>query len=1378
MDKRRSPRYAIQLNALVHPSAGRSWLCVINDFCEFGMLLTDQGVSSRRAMPDFAQGEIVGIHFSVPSGETERHFRLEGSIIRVMDSGIGINFKEGVTDDAMTALLNFSNSQPLPSAVSRAGEKTAQKADKAGSQSSPKQATASAAASGFPSPAAGSGSASTAAGGGSASPAPGQHSGIGVSDAKRVIAAIRKGVATILPEMTTALFSHMDDELLILARDAKNNAEQSEYFAAMSNLEKAKKSVSQQFSDEVTDQVDNPRDLKALLAEREAAEAERKTRQANKVKLSLVNTEEFEDWLAVANIISRSERVYHSYLDDIQKRMGMLVDSWAHAEANPVAPAVFSHAFDNAIRQINMNKEIRQLIYTAFESTGIPLLRKLYISLNKMMEESKIFPEIEDDFISPTPVITTAKEEAEDIAEPEVADVEDDEEDDELGEEINSEEDLRAQVAALQEKLGMRRRSKAGSGTQPRRSSTGNQRPASPRRARGNNEDPDVGEAINSLYRTVRDLVETEDYDEDAEVVELNEVQNMLSSLQEEVRQYADRRIPIRSRLQEAISAGGGRRQLPPEVAESLGVVENLVNTIEDDALLSHSAKDWIRQLELTLDKSATQTGNFLAEDNPHPSLEVINQLAQLDGSASRSIKRNVDQIVEQIIDNFDGNPEVWNDAMGRLQPLLDRQERAFTGNVERAVKASEGQYTLQTAQKAVLSELDGRISGREIPDVLMKLLLPGWRNLLVNTHLREGTESADWQGHIQSLDQLIHHFDGSASPGSAGYVPPQDLLARVEDGLEAISFEPGQRAPLLAALRKYLVDGEDTKSAPKVAVPVDGVAATLGFEDVSRRASLQQQLVSEYGENEDWQRCLDRIQRLHLGEWLSFEDETNEENRIGIVAFIDPEHENFAFVSRRGSKTRESIAEELATSLALGQLRILEEADIPLTDRASHRMLQKMHNQLTHQATHDELTSLINRKEFERELTRVLALAKREKSAHTVAYLDLDQFKVINNAQGFEAGDKLLKEIAVLLYSQIGDNNITLSRLGGDEFGVLIENCNAENGLTVIKQFTDAVKNYRFQWNEDTFSLTVSCGLVNVDENMDSVSSILQGADSACYAAKDAGRDRIQFYEADENQLEHRRNVLDFVGQIDNALEEDRFILNCQKIAPVDEASGEHAHYEILLTVLDENGDPMPPQDFIVAAETFNRMGAIDRWVIKNAFKFIAANILKLDKLGAFSINLSGNSLTEPDFMEYVLEQFNATKLPTSRICFEITETSAIGNLDDAIEFMNKLKTIGVQFSLDDFGTGLSSYSYLKSLPVDFLKIDGIFVKDIKDNPSDRAVVKSINEIGHFMGKKTIAEYVEDEEILEILREIGVDFAQGYGIGMKKPIDELLAEL
>ena len=389
-------------------------------------------------------------------------------------------------------------------------------------------------------------------------------------------------------------------------------------------------------------------------------------------------------------------------------------------------------------------------------------------------------------------------------------------------------------------------------------------------------------------------------------------------------------------------------------------------------------------------------------------------------------------------------------------------------------------------------------------------------------------------------------------------------------------------------------------------------------------------------------------------------------------------------------------------------------------------------------------------------------------------AYLDLDQFKVINNTGGHAAGDKLLVTIARLLEDKLNPYSAKVARLGGDEFGLLVSDCNQDVGSQLIKKVADAVKSLRFEWGKDVFSLTTSFGLYYMHKDTESTTKIMSSADSSCIAAKEAGRDRVHVYQEDDYEMEHRKDIMVFVSQIDKALDEDRFVLNCQKIQPIDGADKD-SHYEILLTVLDDDDNPLPPQDFIIAAEKFNRMGAVDRWVIRNSFKFISTNIFKLEHLGAFSINISGNSLTEDDFMEFVLEQFNETRLPTSKVCFEITETSAIGSMADAVDFMERMKIIGVTFSLDDFGTGLSSYSYLRNLPVDYLKIDGIFVKDIKDNPSDYAVVKSINEIGHFMGKKTIAEFVENYDILEILREIGVDYAQGWGIGKKMPVTELL---
>jgi EAL domain-containing protein (putative c-di-GMP-specific phosphodiesterase class I) len=284
-----------------------------------------------------------------------------------------------------------------------------------------------------------------------------------------------------------------------------------------------------------------------------------------------------------------------------------------------------------------------------------------------------------------------------------------------------------------------------------------------------------------------------------------------------------------------------------------------------------------------------------------------------------------------------------------------------------------------------------------------------------------------------------------------------------------------------------------------------------------------------------------------------------------------------------------------------------------------------------------------------------------------------------------------------------------------------------------------------------------------------------MQFADEACYTAKDAGRNRIQEYELGDAAMMRRHGVMEWVTQLDKALDDDRLILNCQRIAPINAMDNSlDTHYEILLTMLDELGDIMPPGDFIMAAETYNRMTTVDRWVIERVLQWMSEHKSDLDNFAGFAINVSGHSVNDETFPDFVLEQFSRTQAPTSKVCFEITETAAIANLDNAVDFMNRMKIIGCQFSLDDFGTGLSSYSYLRNLPVDFVKIDGVFVKDVATNPSDYAVVRSINEIGHYMGKKTIAEFVEDDAALEQLKEIGVDYAQGYRIEKPSPLADL----
>lgn len=432
---------------------------------------------------------------------------------------------------------------------------------------------------------------------------------------------------------------------------------------------------------------------------------------------------------------------------------------------------------------------------------------------------------------------------------------------------------------------------------------------------------------------------------------------------------------------------------------------------------------------------------------------------------------------------------------------------------------------------------------------------------------------------------------------------------------------------------------------------------------------------------------------------------------------------------------------------------------------------LRAMALQLGYQASHDELTGLINRREFENRVELALMSARGESLQHAMCYIDLDQFKVVNDTCGHIAGDELLRQLSSLLKTVVRSGD-TLARLGGDEFGVLYMSCTVEKAKELAEKLRTVVNDFQFHWETKSFTIGVSMGLVAVDKHSN-LHGLLSVADSACYVAKDEGRNRIHVFNDDDEALAERTGQMQWVHKITNALEEGRFEIYCQKMMSLDPLLA--THFEMLIRMVDEEGKLVPPLAFIPAAERYNLMTWVDRWMVCNSFlqinKLISATT---DRNLLFAINVSAQSLCDDDFLPYVQEQLKESQLDPSLICFEITETSAIVNLTRAQHFMATLKDLGCYFSLDDFGSGLSSFSYLKNLKVDFLKIDGAFVRDIVDDPIDRAMVESINQVGHIMGVKTIAEYVESAEILEILRKIGVDIAQGYAIAKPIPISEI----
>lgn len=428
----------------------------------------------------------------------------------------------------------------------------------------------------------------------------------------------------------------------------------------------------------------------------------------------------------------------------------------------------------------------------------------------------------------------------------------------------------------------------------------------------------------------------------------------------------------------------------------------------------------------------------------------------------------------------------------------------------------------------------------------------------------------------------------------------------------------------------------------------------------------------------------------------------------------------------------------------------------------------RQMARQMAYQARHDSLTGLVNRREFERRLERAIHSAGAENRIHGLCYLDLDQFKIVNDTCGHFAGDELLRQLAALLRTRVRDTD-TLARLGGDEFGVLLENCPFERTVHLATELRDLVRSYRFTWEDRSFEVGVSIGVVSVDAECTSIGTVLSAADVACYIAKDAGRNRIHVHEAGDQEHARRHGEMQWAARIGDAIANESFQLYVQRIQSLS-STATLRHVELLLRMVDSDGQIISPSMFIPAAERFQLMQQLDRWVVRSSLRQIAELDQAVRETTLFGINISGQSIADPGFRDYVLDQVRAGPVAPESLCFEITETTAIANLRDAASFIAEIKTLGCRFALDDFGSGLSSFAYLKNLSVDYLKIDGAFVKDMTRSETDQAMVDAINHIGHVMGIQTVAEYVETPEILEAVRVAGVDYAQGYALHRPEP--------
>jgi diguanylate cyclase (GGDEF)-like protein/PAS domain S-box-containing protein len=502
----------------------------------------------------------------------------------------------------------------------------------------------------------------------------------------------------------------------------------------------------------------------------------------------------------------------------------------------------------------------------------------------------------------------------------------------------------------------------------------------------------------------------------------------------------------------------------------------------------------------------------------------------------------------------------------------------------------------------------------------------------------------------------------------------------------------------------------------------------------------------------------------------------------IARDVYMDPDHrQNWARTMAEGDEVRNA---ELVLKRKDGsRLVVLENSravrdddnrvlfyEGTLTDiTAAHELSQ----QLSYDASHDPLTGLVNRREFELKLQRALEIAQATGASHALCYMDLDRFKTVNDTCGHVAGDELLRQLGHVLQQTVRSADV-VARLGGDEFGVLLHNCSVADAVQVSENLLKAVQQFEFIWGTSKFMLGASIGIVAVTGAFRRIAQVMNAADTACYAAKDTGRNRVHVYQEDETNLARRHGEMDWVARAKRALAENRLFLEAQEIRPLAAGQGEKPHYELLVRMRDESGRTVPPGAFLPAVERYNLSVRYDRWVIGTALAWIGRHPDVLDRVSRFFINLSRDTIGDPDTAAFIRDAAAAAGVDPHRVGFETAESVAIGNLGRANQLIVDLRRLGCAFGLDDFGSGVSSFAYLKALGADYLKIDGMFVGNISQDRVDHVMVRSIKDIGHAMGKKVIAESVESVEVLEKLREIGVDYAQGFAVAMPRPLDDL----
>lgn len=1191
-----------------------------------------------------------------------------------------------------------------------------------------------------------------------------------------------------------ALLESAKDELLTAAGDAASDVGQAPYFEAMSQLRRNGANVVSEFRSAMEDHLTHYEPLQKPAAS--------PGQRPESGELSLVDEEEFEAWLSMSEIVASIENRNHEALNSLEARLTEMVGRRIDSRNNPLGPAALCQHFAAAIANQELGHRPSQVIWRSFGKKMTEVIKPFYADANQLLIDAGILPKLVFTPIRPRRVVRGSGANASAGA----ASAPDGNAQPPMDIGTTPSVDGAGQAQILPQPADY-------SASQPFADDYMGAPPATATNSA----------KIIDLQQLLRDrAAEPQPSEEQGPPLNLAELQQALIKIQQQRHGAAGQTLS--QRLRQAVQSEFGNNAPPvaPQHSNAVNLAQQLLSSISNDSVVEPRAKEWIAKLEVQLLKMLLKQQDVVT-DKSHPARRVLDHLGQTIIGGTREISGReqqlvdkIDNIVERLSDLDDPNRDAFAAAAKELEQLLKRQHRLRAAQLKRVLEAADGQQKLAQARAEVTSQLRQEFGQREVPKPVNELLGMGWRNLLDVAAVRSGTKGAEWE----QLYQVVKDLDARLSPQHTE--SPSDsndseaLVETISDRLDHVRAETSERDSLIGALRTMLpglaqtprplpeteplASGNpaadqaadaleaafDRAMEPTPQAPAPASAApTLRSVQTSEGPATDEPTMAEaqvesepdaanraQASSPDQEHFLGLAKLLDKGSWVLYPGPDGKTQPIKL-AWISEDRQRYVFVNRNGQKALEISPGELAEKFQAKKADLIDQPDQPLMDRSWHGMVQNMHDQIAHQATHDQLTESLNRKEFERRIRLKLGESKLMHTQHIALQIEVDQFKVVNSTAGHDAGDQLLQDLARVMRKQMPEAG-EMARLGGDTFAMLLPRFELAPGHEAAEKLRRAINEHRTRWKRRKLKATASIGLVTFGRDTESVSQVLNQMEIAAGAAKEAGRDRIKSYQIDDQELSQRDQAMKWVTELENALDTDRIELYGQRIVPLIPSDSDKDHFEVLCRMRSEEGELIGPEKFIPPAEAYGRIHYLDEWVFRSAFNALNNSPVK-DQIARLSINLSGKTFGRPRFLTFIQNLFEETGIEPSKICFEITETAAISNLARCTDFLRELRYLGCRFSLDDFGTGLSSFSYLKHLPVDYLKIDGSFIRDIATSTADYGLVKTINEIGHFLGKETVAEFVENQEVLNHLREIGLDFAQGFGIERPRPLKDIL---